>query len=888
VGGPSGPAFGGLLREARLAAGLTQAALAVRAGVSVRGLQDLERGLARPQRETRRRLAAALALPAEQRAAFEAAGAPAPRRRTAHAARGARSDPGAAGERPRHNLPLQRTGLVGREAELADVTRRLATARLLTLTGAGGVGKTRLALAAAAAALHGYAGGAWLVALDALADPVLVPQAVAQAVGVREEAHRPLLATLAAALAPRRLLLVLDNCEHLLDACARLTDALLRAGPGVTLLATSREPLGLAGEVVWQVPPLALTDAAPAVPAPPCAAVRLFVERAAAAAAPGFQLTGENAPVLAAICRRLDGLPLAIELAAARVRHLPPAALLARLEAPPGGLPLLTGGTRDAPPRHRTLRATIAWSDGLLPPAAQALFRCLGVFAGGFTLEAAQAVGAATGGLAPAGSDALEGISALVDASLVEQIAAAPAGGEGDTGGARYRLLETIREYALERLQERGELAAARTRHAAYALALAEAAAPELEGPRQLAWLDRLETERDNLRAALRWSQTAGGSAEVGLRLAAALRNFWRFRGRHREGRAWLEAALARPGAEARTAPRAAALGVAGQLARALGDRAAARARLEESAALCRELGDARGLGQALAQLGHLTTPGDATAARALLEEAVALARAAGDRPGLALALRFLGNLEAPRRAAPGGPSPRSPLEESAALCRELGDGWGLGVALTGLAGRALRGGDQRAARAYLEEALAHRRAVDDTLGVALILRDLGALARREGDHRRAVRLCEESRALAQDRGSPELVAAALAELGHIALAVGDAPRAVSLLQESLRLCLDHESLHGLVRTLTGLAAAAAAQGQARRALRLGAAVAAQGKTTGRPLHPAEQAELDGGLARARQALPAAAGAAAWAEGQAMSLAAAAAHALAPEACAGT
>jgi non-specific serine/threonine protein kinase len=392
----------------------------------VRGLQDLERGAARPQRETRRRLAAALALPAAQRVAFEAAGAPAPRRRAALRATAA------AGGRPRHNLPLQLSSLVGREAELAAVTRRLATARLLTLTGPGGVGKTRLALAAAEASRHAYAGGVWLVALDALADPALLPYAVAQAVGVREEPQRPLLATLADALSQRCLLLVLDSCEHLLDACAALAAALLRACPGVTVLATSRAPLAVAGEVVWQVPPLALPDGAPGLPAAPCAAVRLFVERAAPTA---FRLTGENAPVVGEICRRLDGLPLAIELAAARVRHLAPAALLARLEAPPGRLPLLTGGPRDAPPRQRTLRDAIAWSYGLLPPAEQALFSRLGVFAGGFTLAAAAVVGAAAGGPEPDASDVLEGISALVDASLAEQMAAAPAA-PADGGGA--------------------------------------------------------------------------------------------------------------------------------------------------------------------------------------------------------------------------------------------------------------------------------------------------------------------------------------------------------------------------------------------------------------------------------------------------------------------
>ena len=707
--------------------------------------------------------------------------------------------------RPGGGLPRPLTAFFGREREVAAILNLLGRADvpLVTLTGPGGVGKTRLAVEVAAAAAGGFAHGATFVALAPLADPARVASAIALAVGVYGRDGEPLLETLKAWLRAKQVLLVLDNFEHVLDAAQQVADLLERC-PGLKVLTTSRAPLRLSGEQQSPVPALTLPDAAAAGHAEEggrlaalaaAESVRFFVARARAAL-PVFALSAENAGAVAGICRRLDGLPLALELAAARVRHLPPAALLARLESPPGGLPLLTGGPRDAPPRQRTLRDAIAWSYGLLPPAAQSLFRRLGVFAGGFTLEAAQAVAAADAASGPAPDevdkvDVLEGISLLVDVSLAEPVAAAPAAGMGGGGGAddacvaRYRLLETVREYALERLQEYGELAPARTRHAGYYLALAEAVAPELTGPRQLAWLGRLEAEHDNYRAALRWCQTERESAETGLRLAAALRDFWRYRGRHREGRVWLEAALAHPGAAARTAARAEALCVAGQMARALGDRAAARPRLEASVALWRELGDACGLGRALAQLGLLTTASDASAARALLEEAVALARAAGARPDLALTLRMLGNVEAPRPAAAAGPSA---LEESATIFRELGDGWGLGVALTGLAGRALQAGDEAAARAYYEEALAHRREVDDTIGLALILNRLGAMARRRGDHRRAAALGEESRALALDLGNSEMVADALTELGFLALATGEPARAGSLLEESLHL----------------------------------------------------------------------------------------------------
>jgi predicted ATPase/DNA-binding NarL/FixJ family response regulator len=792
---------------------------------------------------------------------------------------------------PGQRLPRPLTSFVGRERELAAVAALLGAHRLVTLTGVGGCGKTRLALEAAAAAREDFADGVWLVELAAVDDPALVPQAVAAALGVREAPGRPLVESLRAFLQDRVALLVLDNCEHLLSGAAPLVADLLAAALGLRVLATGRAPLRVTGEQECPLNPLALpapAGAAGAGRADEVARVagseagRLFVERARAVR-PDFALTAGDAGAVGEVCVRLDGLPLAIELAAARVKVLPPAALLARLDRP---FALLTGGARDRPARHQTLRAALAWSHALLSPGERVLFRRLAVFAGGCTLESAAAVAGGEGD-----GDVLEGVAALVDSSLLrrdEPVA-------GAVGEPRYRMLETVREFAAERLESSGEAPERRRRHAAYFLALAEGVDTGLRGPARAAWVARLGAEDDNFRRALRWTQGAeAGSAAPGLRLAAALCQFWVYRGRQREGREWVEAALARPGAEARTAARAAALCVAGSFAAELGHSTAARARLEASVALWRELGDARGLARALAWLGLNTLARDRAAGRALLEEAIALARSAGARWELALALRFLGNLEDRRPAGPGGAAARpAPLEESAALFRELGDAVGLGVALTGLGGRAFREGDYAAARASLEEALAHRREGGETLGVAFVLNNLGAVARAQGDLHEAAAYCEESRALAQETGNTALVADSLAHLGHIAQVEGDSDRAAALLVESLRLLLQRgqaEDAAPRARCLAGLAAVGAARGHPARAVRLGGAAAALAAAPGGPLHPADRAALDGGLAVARRALASDAWAAAWAEGLTMTLEQAAADALgeAPEGPAGS
>ncbi|HEV2235327.1 MAG TPA: adenylate/guanylate cyclase domain-containing protein, partial [Ktedonobacterales bacterium] len=417
----------------------------------------------------------------------------------------------------RHNLPVQLTSFIGRERELAELRPLLRESRLLTLTGPGGTGKTRLSLWLAADALESFADGAWLVEMAPLADPALVPHTVAAALGAREQPGRAMLDVVLDFLRAKSLLLVLDNCEHLIAACAQLAETLLRAAPGVRILASSREALGVAGETTYRVPSLALPEpeeprGLEALAANDC--VRLFVIRAAAAQ-PAFHLTATNAPAVARIGRRLDGIPLAIELAAARTRVLPPEQIAARLD---DRFRLLSGGSRTALPRHQTLEALIEWSYLLLTEPEQVLLRRLSVFAGSWTVETAQDV--CGEGL---GADVLETLAHLVEKSLVE-----PEAPNGRAEG-RFRLLETIRQYARDRLQESGEAALIRDRHLTCYIRFAEEAEPHLRRAEQMEWLERIEREHDNLRAALAWALESGTNDRA-LELAGALAYFWTLR----------------------------------------------------------------------------------------------------------------------------------------------------------------------------------------------------------------------------------------------------------------------------------------------------------------------------------------------------------------------
>jgi predicted ATPase/class 3 adenylate cyclase len=752
------------------------------------------------------------------------------------------------------NLPLHLTSFVGRAAEIAAITQALASTRLVTLTGSGGVGKTRLALAVATELVDQYPDGVWLVELAPLTDRGVVPGSVAQALGVREEPGRPLVATLTDFVTDRRLLLVLDNCEQVVGACAALTTALLGVAPGLQVLTTSREALRIRGERVYRVAPLAV----PRPPLPGLAvlsdyeAVRLFIVRAQEVQ-PDFAVTDASAPAVVEICARLDGLPLAIELVAARSRLLSPEALLARLGE---RLRVATGGARDLPDRQRTLRATMDWSYDLLELAEQTLFARLAVFVGGCTPAAIEAVCDPEGEL---GIDALDGVQSLLDKSLVQRTDAAQ-------GEPRLVLLETVHEYARERLAASGEQQVLRDWHLAYYLALAEKAAPLLIGPEQGRWLDRLEAEHDNLRVALGWCTGGGGGAEAGLRLAAALGRFWSMRGQWSEGRYWLEQSL-RAGTGGAAVLRAGALRAAGGLALYQSDFPEARARYEESLSLCRELGDRQGL-HGVINLGSVAAyQGDFRAARALFEEGLALGREAGDKRAMGIALYGLGNVAMYQGDYTGA---RACHEESLTLLQEVGDRDSIGYARGYLGTVARYQGDFPEARARYEESLSLFRELGDQQGMGDALYGLGFLAAHEGRFPEARALFEEHLTLRREMGDRFGVAEGLDGLGYLAFRQGDDRRARSLYTECLIRCQSLGSTRLTTEVLEGLAGVAVAQGQAGRAAVLLAAAAALGEATGVPVPPSRRADYDRTVAAAGAALGEAAFAAAWTEGRAL------------------
>jgi non-specific serine/threonine protein kinase len=719
----------------------------------------------------------------------------------------------------RHNLPVPLTSFIGRVREQAEVQRLLSTTRLLTLTGAGGCGKSRLALAVATDRVEDYADGAWLVELAALADPLLLPQAVATTLDVREEPQHPLIATLTNALQSRVLLLVLDNCEHLIDACAHLVHTLLNACPHLQILATSREALGLVGETVWRVPSLSLPDPQHLLSVERLAeseATQLFVERARAAL-PTFALTAENAAAVAQVCQRLDGMPLAIELAAARVKLLTVQQIAARLD---DCFKLLATGGRTIVSRHQTLRAAIDWSYDLLSEQERLLFRRLAVFEGGFTLEATEGICAGRG-IAP--DEILELLSHLVDKSLVV-VSMQPQGRE-----ARYRLLETIRQYGRNKLLASGEAEIIRQQHAAYYLALAEQARPKLQEQEQLAWLERLEVEHDNLRAALRWGRAEAQTTETGLRLAGALWVFWYLHGHWSEGRGWLEDMLIQSQGSGHTQARATALLNAGALADYQGDYGQARLLIEESLTMYRELGDKVGSAWSLYYLGHLASEqGHYEQAVALLGDSVMLFRQSPDKWGAALSLCILGWVT-----------------------------WYLG--------------DYQVAAIFCQESLALSRELGNPRGVAWALSCLSGVAISQGDPGQAIAHGEESLALFQQLGIKDGIAWSLYTLGYVALFQGHDGRAASCFVDSLVLRREMGDKVRIAHCLAGLAGVAGAQGQAAPAARLFGAAAALLDAIGAPLNPIGRAVYDRNLVAVRASMDEAAFEAAWAEGQAMS-----------------
>ena len=638
-------------------------------------------------------------------------------------------------ERRANNLPVQLTSFVGREHEVAEAKRLLATSRLLTFTGPGGTGKTRLSLQVAAEASDDFADGVFFVPLAPISDPELVPSTIAQVLGVQETAGVPLRERLLDYLREKQLLLVLDNFEQVTQAGPFVIE-LLRAAPRLKVIVTSRAVLHLYGEQELPVPPLRLPDPKQL---PPLAAlsqyeaVSLFIQRAVAAK-PDFEVTNETAPAVAELCARLDGLPLAIELAAARVKLLPPQAILARLQ---NRLSLLGSGARDLPARQQTLRGAIAWSYDLLDPSQRLLMARLGVFVGGCSLEAAEAV---CGSVDELGVDVLDGLSALVDQSLLRQ--------EEHHGEPRFLMLETIREFAVEKLAESGEIDEMRRRHAGFFLALAERAEPHLLGTEQARWLDELEHEHDNFRAALGWA-CEKGEVETALRLVAAVWRFWQIRGHLYEGRQRVTDALALPGAQEFVAARARALEAAGGIWYWQGDLERARPHYEEALALQRELGDKAGIARGLYNLSFTyligISPDEARADPTLLDEPIRLLnqglelyREIGDARGIANCLWALGSGMNLQGDLPGA---RQKYVESLALFRERGDRFMSGWALYEVGLADLKLGNLSLARRSLEEALSIFADSGDRSGMVLLLDAFSALTFEEGDPERAVRL---------------------------------------------------------------------------------------------------------------------------------------------------
>lgn len=642
---------------------------------------------------------------------------------------------------PAARLPVYLTALVGRSREVGEVSGLLRASRLVSLVGAGGTGKTRLATAVAAEVQERQRGAVGWIDLAALSDPALVARHTAATLGLRERPDRAEAESLVELIGRSPALLVLDNCEHLVSACAILADALLRGCPSLRILATSRQALGIAGEKAWLVPPLALPAPGDGAVAE-SGAVQLFVQRASDAL-PTFALTDANADTVVRICRRLDGLPLAIELAAARVRLLPPEQLASRLDDVFG---LLTTSSQVALPRHRTLRTLIDWSYDLLSPVERLLFERLAVFAGGFTLDAAESVVGCDGLEA---GEVLDLLAALVDRSLVTM--------REWHGEARYVLLETVRQYALERLSRssgegdaRDEVERLHQRHARHFVDFAEHAAVQLHRPAQLEWLERMEAEHDNLRTALAWS-VAAGEADLALRLCVGMRDFWRLRGHPSEGVRWIERALQLP-----SGPdflRVRALAGAAVLDRMHGEYLRLRERLAEGEALARRIGDRAALAEVLMHLGTgLRDRQELDAARERLDEAILLWRELRDPKGLTLALGVRASISLARQETAHA---RALRLEAVEISRRTGDQEDEARSLLGLGEVARMEGDLDGARAYYERSLALFRALGDQWHAAAIRHNLGWVAAESGQLRAAYEHFSECVAAFRGAGNP-------------------------------------------------------------------------------------------------------------------------------------
>ncbi len=765
-----------------------------------------------------------------------------------------------------NNLPVQLTSLIGRRQEVAHLQHLLGRedVRLLTLTGPGGIGKTRLGLQVAAELSDLFTDGAYFVNLAPLGDPHLVVPTIAQTLDLKEVAGQPLLDLLKGALYRKHLLLLLDNFEQVVDAALDVA-ALLAVCPNLKVLVTSRMPLHVRGEQEFAVPPLAVPDPKrlpDLVTLSQYEAVALFVARSQAVR-PDFQVTNAGAPAIAEICVRLDGLPLAIELAAARCKLLPPQPLLARLHQ---RLAVLTSASRDVPVRQQTLRNTIQWSYDLLSAEERRLFRHLSIFVGGGTLGAVEAVCEALG---DGVGKVFDGVASLVDKSLLQQT-------EQEGEEPRLVMLETIREYGLESLTLSGEMEITRQAHAAYYLRLSEEADPELQGPQQLVWLKWLEQEHENLRAAMQWlleqaeDEGAGQRKEMALRLGAALRRFWMIQGHISEGRSFLEQALtARQ--EIAASVRAKALQAAASLAVYIDDTERAEMLCEESLKLCQELGDRAGMAFSLYQLGMLaSTTGNPTMARMRIEEALALCREVGDKDGIAWALLNLGLVISGQ-----GEYARAHalLEESLAMHRASGNKRGIANSLFRLGWVLLVSqGDPATARSLLEEGLVLFRELGDRGNMAQCLSLAGRLALSQGDTTTGRSLLEESMRLFREIGSQWGIAESLAVLAQVEASQGDLAAAHTLYEESLTLVREKNYKDLLPSCLEGLAGVVATQGDPVWAARLWGAAETLREVMDTPIFSVYHAAYERSVAAACTQLGEKAFAAAWSEGRTMSL----------------
>jgi predicted ATPase/transcriptional regulator with XRE-family HTH domain len=900
-----GTAFGAWLKQRRNALGLAQKELAEQAGCSAVMIEKIESGERRPSSQVAEMLAECLNVPADERRAFvEFTRARLSPNQLALLAKADSHAPWRTLYRRSTNIPSPHTAFIGREKEVAAACSLLrgSDVRLLNMTGPPGIGKTRLGLRVAEELIGDFDDGVFFVALAPIRDPDLVIPFIARTLSLRETGGELLIESLNRYLGDKRILLLLDNFEQVMQAAPQVGD-LLTSAPWLKVLVTSREILHIYGEYEFQVPPLTLPVMRYLPPVERLMeyeAIRLFTERAMAVR-PDFTLTAENAPAVVEICKRLDKVPLAIELAAARARTLPPLEIVRRLDS---NLELLTGGARDLPPRQRALRSAIDWSYDLLNEGERQLFRRISIFVGGCSQQAAEAVcaGQTMDDGREFASSSMDDISiaadleSLIDKSLLrrEEI-----NGDERSGG-RFSMLETIREYAWGRLVGRGEDTAMRRRYANYYVALAEQAKADMKGPQQLSWLDQLEAEHNNLRAVLGWALDAG-HAEIALGLGGTLWRFWLTHGHLTEGRKWLlsalEPELRKPEREAESpngipiSVLANALNGAGNLACACGDFVSAQPLYERSLAIRRKQGDKTGIANSLNNLA-LTAHSrcDYARVKSLHEESLTIKRELGDKWGIASSL---GNLGIVANDQGDYPLARALHEESLELRRELGDRLGVALSLINLGIAVLAGTldsaepESREAQkpnlspalythvqTPFEESLAIRKELADRPGIAECLVRLGEVEHCRGSYGKADYLYQQSLEICRELGDKLGISDALLDAGHVDIRQGRARQAAGRFKESLIIRRKLSDTRGTIESLAAVAGVTASLGDLSMAGRLFGAVNAALRSTGFHLYAVDRLEYDRnlGLASANSRLSEAAWTAALSEGAAMSL----------------